>query len=361
MFCQPELEALLEPAGRVAAHRSTSAAASRSTRSSSTTTTSWSAASVGLARRQPQLATAPSAGYVVGCDGANSTVRDLLGVTIDDRGFFYDWLIVDVILDEPRVFDPINLQICDPARPTTAVSGGPGRRRWEFMRLPDETLEELNEESRAGSCSRRGTCTPATPASNATPSTRSRPAYAEQWQVGRVFLAGDAAHQMPPFAGPGHVRRHPRRRQPRVEARPRARRPGRAGLLATLRGGAAPERGRRDRLLDGARQGDLRARPGRGGGARRRDGRRRRPASVSRGARPARDRERARRSPVAPHAGELFPQGDRRRPAGSTTCTAPAGASSPSIPTPADLDPALRRLVRARSAAPWSTSAARAG
>ena len=66
-----------------------------------------------------------------------------------DLGFFYDWLIVDVVLDEPRVFDPINVQICDPARPTTAVSGGPGRRRWEFMRLPDETLDELDDEARA--------------------------------------------------------------------------------------------------------------------------------------------------------------------------------------------------------------------
>jgi flavoprotein hydroxylase len=44
-----------------------------------------------------------------------------------DLGFFYDWLIVDVILHEQRVFDPLNIQICDPARPTTAVSGGPGR------------------------------------------------------------------------------------------------------------------------------------------------------------------------------------------------------------------------------------------
>ena len=42
------------------------------------------------------------------------------------------------------MFDPINLQICDPARPTTAVSGGPGRRRWEFMRLPDERVEDLD-------------------------------------------------------------------------------------------------------------------------------------------------------------------------------------------------------------------------
>ena len=87
--------------------------------------------------------------YVVGCDGANSTIRGLIDIPMADRAFFYDWLVVDVVFDEPRVFDPLNVQICDPARPTTVVSGGPGRRRWEFMALPGESTEELNEEATA--------------------------------------------------------------------------------------------------------------------------------------------------------------------------------------------------------------------
>ena len=57
---------------------------------------------------------------------------------MEDQAFFYDWLVVDVVFHEPRVFDPLNVQICDPARPTTVVSGGPGRRRWEFMALPGD-------------------------------------------------------------------------------------------------------------------------------------------------------------------------------------------------------------------------------
>src|SRR5947208_152790 len=82
--------------------------------------------------------------WVVGCDGANSLVRRHLGATVTDLGFFFDWLIVDVVPREPRVWDPINGQLCDPARPTTVVSGGPGRRRWEFMRLPGEEIAELD-------------------------------------------------------------------------------------------------------------------------------------------------------------------------------------------------------------------------
>src|SRR3546814_11402030 len=87
--------------------------------------------------------TTVKASYVVGCDGANSTVRSLLGLPVIDLGFFYDWLLVDVLLDEPRVFDPINLPICDPVRPPTAVSGGPGRRRSDSRRVGHEGVSTL--------------------------------------------------------------------------------------------------------------------------------------------------------------------------------------------------------------------------
>ena len=160
-----------------------------------------------LTQHQGVVAVATSEGdvlearYAVGCDGANSTVRTLLNVQMTELGFFYDWLIVDVVLHDDRVFDPTNVQICDPARPTTVVSGGPGRRRWEFMRLHHETLDEL--ESRAWELLEPWDVRP----DNATVERRAvytfAARFAEQWRRGRVLLAGDAAHQMPPFAGQG--------------------------------------------------------------------------------------------------------------------------------------------------------------
>lgn len=130
-----------------------------------------------------------SARYVVGCDGANSTVRTLTGLAVTDLGFFYDWLIVDVILDEPRVFDPLNLQICDPARPTTVVSGGPGRRRWEFMRLPHESLDELNDEARAWELLAPWDVHPANARLERHAVYTFNARYAEQWRAGRVLVA----------------------------------------------------------------------------------------------------------------------------------------------------------------------------
>src|SRR5699024_12176122 len=78
--------------------------------------------------------------YVVGADGANSTVRQYTDSRIEDLGFFYEWLVLDLIPDSGDSFTQDNLQVCDQARPDTSVSFGHGRCRFVFIRLQVATL-----------------------------------------------------------------------------------------------------------------------------------------------------------------------------------------------------------------------------
>src|SRR5690606_579285 len=82
--------------------------------------------------------------FVVGCDGARSLVRRLMGTELEDMKSHERWLVIDVILqrERPDLGDHA-VQYCDPARPATYVRGSGARRRWELMLLPDEDANEM--------------------------------------------------------------------------------------------------------------------------------------------------------------------------------------------------------------------------
>ena len=140
--------------------------------------------------------------YLVGCDGSWSPVRETLGVKLDDYKFDEPWLVLDTIIDEPGDLPIVCQQICDPQRPVTHMAMSGNRFRWEFMLKPGEEPEEMLRDERIRELLAPWDCLDRTRIERKAVY-RFHALVAEQWRVGRVLLAGDAAHQMPPFAGQG--------------------------------------------------------------------------------------------------------------------------------------------------------------
>ncbi|TRW93041.1 bifunctional 3-(3-hydroxy-phenyl)propionate/3-hydroxycinnamic acid hydroxylase [Paracoccus sp. M683] len=141
------------------------------------------------------------AGYLVGCDGGRSATRKAIGAQFGGATYQQRWLIVDLASSHDRARQTrVN---CDPARPFISLPGPHGIRRYEFLLHDHEDGDAICADparlaalmSIAGPDADR-------------PVVR-RQVYtfhariADRWQTDRVFLAGDAAHLSPPFAGQG--------------------------------------------------------------------------------------------------------------------------------------------------------------
>jgi 3-(3-hydroxy-phenyl)propionate hydroxylase len=143
-----------------------------------------------------------SARYLIGCDGARSVTRRLLGIELEDLQFDQPWLVVDTFLKRPVDLPDVAQQICEPSRPATFVPSAGNHRRWEFMLMPGDTPEDMQRPERIWEL--LGSWVGPDDAEIIRSAVYSFHAVlARRWQHERVFVAGDAAHQMPPFLGQG--------------------------------------------------------------------------------------------------------------------------------------------------------------
>jgi 3-(3-hydroxy-phenyl)propionate hydroxylase len=157
--------------------------------------------------------TALTARYVVGCDGARSTVRRFMGASLHDLRSHERWIVLDMILDRPPAGVPESMdehgnvldaiQYCDPARPTTFIPMPGKRHRWEFMLMPDDDPATIAQPQSIYELLKPWNIDPAKSKIERAVVYTFHSALATQWRRGRLLLAGDSAHQTPPFLGQG--------------------------------------------------------------------------------------------------------------------------------------------------------------
>lgn len=142
--------------------------------------------------------------WYVGCDGASSWTRKHVGLALDDLHFDQEWLVVDAELHENAIVDlPRGVrQYCHTDRPFTFVQGVRRFRRWEFQVQENEDAQQLNTDAGLWSLL-EGMISPNTARLVRSAVYRFHAVVAPNMQKGNVFLAGDSAHQTPPFAGQG--------------------------------------------------------------------------------------------------------------------------------------------------------------
>lgn len=138
--------------------------------------------------------------YLAACDGGRSALRKAIGATLTGSTYQQRWLILD--LGQTREQMRHTRVVCNPARPMITLPGPHGIRRYEFMLQDHETEEMATAPDFV-----RALLAAHGPDEDA-PIVRSRvytfhARTADRWQTRRIFLAGDAAHLTPPFAGQG--------------------------------------------------------------------------------------------------------------------------------------------------------------
>jgi 3-(3-hydroxy-phenyl)propionate hydroxylase len=143
------------------------------------------------------------ASYVIAADGGSSPTRGLLGIGFEGQTYEDRWVVIDAkVLQEWPGHDSLRFH-CDPAQPTVDCPTPLGHHRWEYpVPVGSDEKELVTHEAIWKVLRSKGITERQVEILRAVVYSH-HVRFADRWRVGRVFLAGDAAHVMPPWIGQG--------------------------------------------------------------------------------------------------------------------------------------------------------------
>lgn len=141
--------------------------------------------------------------YVIACDGGSSPTRTLLGIGFEGTTYEDRWVVIDTkVRTEWEGHDRLRFH-CNPERPAVDCPTPLGHHRWEFPVLPgDDEAVLVTEPAVRALLAQQGITEEHVDVLRAVVYSH-HVRFAVRWRIGRVFLAGDAAHVMPPWIGQG--------------------------------------------------------------------------------------------------------------------------------------------------------------
>jgi 3-(3-hydroxy-phenyl)propionate hydroxylase len=143
--------------------------------------------------------------FLIGCDGGRSTIRRLAELSLCTADFDEPWVVVDTKTRSGRKhpeLPPIHQQICNPAQPITYVPIAAPYYEWQFMVTGKKSEREATDPVFVRSQLREFVDLDTIEIIRIA-YYKFHALWARKWRNGRVMLAGDSAHQMPPFLGQG--------------------------------------------------------------------------------------------------------------------------------------------------------------
>lgn len=143
------------------------------------------------------------ASYVIAADGGSSPTRGLLGIGYSGRTYGERWVVIDTkVHKEWDAHDRLRFH-CNPERPTVDCPTPLGHHRWEYPARAGEDEKTLVSDDYVWRVlNDQGITAEHVEILRAVVYSH-HVRVADRWRVGRVFLAGDAAHAMPPWIGQG--------------------------------------------------------------------------------------------------------------------------------------------------------------